>query len=258
MGWRRRWPEQTRTRRPAVRKLTESEKTQIVETLNKGIAKSPVLTALGIQVRVARGRFYLERQSQEEGSETNTSVWARITPLDGTKPELLLEVGDRRASWSEIARGQAAKLIKIVASDSRGTFHGLGRLDASLRQLKKGQDRLPMKMDRNRGFKYEDAAEKASVQEALFHFFGLPIDVIAEPSAWYSYQRTPMIVEVSDDQTRVLVRFIATSLSGESFGGTCLYIHKDDGWAACTVKPSESETIATAVAWLVKRKWRAW
>jgi len=258
MRWRRRWPERTRTRRPAVRKLTDSEKTQILETLNEGIATSPVLTALGIQVRVARGRFYLERQSQEEGSETNTPVWARITPLDGTKPELLLEVQGRRANWSEVARGQAAKLIKIVASDSRGTFHGLGRLDASLRKLKKGQDRLPMKMDRNRGFKYEDTAEKASVQEVLFHFFGLPIDVIAEPSAWYSYRRTPMIVEVSDDQTRVLVRFMATSMSGESFGGTCLYIHKDDGWAACTVKPSESETITTAEAWLVKRKWRAW
>jgi hypothetical protein len=47
-----------------------------------------------------------------------------------------------------------------------------------------------------------DTAEKGSVQEALFHFFELPIDVIAEPSAWYAYRRMPMIVEVSDDQTR--------------------------------------------------------
>ena len=135
---------------------------------------------------------------------------------------------------------------------------GLGKLDTSLRKLKKGQERLPMKAIGNRGFKYTHTGETASVQEVLFHFFGLPIEVIAEPSAWYSYRRTPMIVEVSDDRERVLVRFMATNVSGESFGGTCLYVQKDDGWAACTVKPSESQTIATAEAWLVKRKWRAW
>jgi hypothetical protein len=47
-------------------------------------------------------------------------------------------------------------------------------------------------------------------------------------------------------------------MSGESFGGTCLYIQRDGRWAAYTIKPSESQTIAQAEAWLVKRKWRAW
>jgi hypothetical protein len=66
------------------------------------------------------------------------------------------------------------------------------------------------------------------------------------------------IAETSEDRTRVLAWFGATSMSGESFGGTCLYIQRNGQWAAYTIKPSESQTIAQAEAWLVKRKWRAW
>jgi hypothetical protein len=46
-------------------------------------------------------------------------------------------------------------------------------------------------------------------------------------------------------------------MSGETFGGTCLYLQRDAQWAAYTIRPSESKTIASAEAWLVKRKWRA-
>ena len=258
MGWRRRCPELTRTPRPEVRRLTEAEQIRIAQALDKGIAASPVLSGFGIQVRVARGRFYLERQRQDEDSEPHKEVWARITPLTDAKHKLLLEVERRRGNWSEVARGQAAKLAKTIASDTRGTFHGLGYLDASLRRLEEGQERLPMTLDDNGHFVYTDTGEDCSVQEALFHYFGLPIEVVAEPSAWYSYQRRPKITEVSEDRTRVLVQFMATSMSGESFGGTCLYIRRDDRWAAYTIKPNESRTIAQAEAWLVKRKWRAW
>lgn len=115
-----------------------------------------------------------------------------------------------------------------------------------------------MELDEDGRFVYVDTGEGCSVQEALFHFFGLPIEVVAEPSAWYSYQRRPRIVEVSEDRTRVLVRFPATSMSGGSFGGTCLYLQRDGRWGAYTIKPSESQTIDQAEAWLVKRKWRAW
>jgi len=71
-------------------------------------------------------------------------------------------------------------------------------------------------------------------------------------------EKTVGIVEASDDRTRVLVRFTAASLSVASFGGTCLYIQRDDRWTAGTIKPSDSQTVAQAKAWLVKRKWRAW
>jgi len=50
------------------------------------------------------------------------------------------------------------------------------------------------------------------------------------------------------------VRLTAESLSGESFGGTCLYVCQDGQWGAYTIRPSESKTIAQAEAWLVKRR----
>jgi len=91
----------------------------------------------------------------------------------------------------------------------------------------------------------------------LFHYFGLPLEVIAEPSEWYSYHREPEIVESGKDKKRVLVRFSAVGPFGE-FGGSCLYAERDGSWDAYTLRPSESRNIATAEAWLVKRKWEAW
>ena len=255
MGWGRRRPE--RIPRPKVSRLADTESENILRTLEKGVAASPVLSAFGIKVRVARGRFYLERQRQGENSEPYMEVWGRITPLAGAT-ELLLEVERRGGRWSEVARGQAAKFIKVIASDTRGTFHGLGSLDASLRRLREGQERLPMMLDDSGKFVYTDTGEGCSIQEALFHFFGLPIEVVAEPSGWYSCHRRPRIVETNKDRTRVLVRFTAESMSGAVFGGTCLYVQRDGQWRAYTIKPSESQTIAQGEAWLVKRKWRAW
>ena len=105
---------------------------------------------------------------------------------------------------------------------------------------------------------YADTGEGCTVQEALFHYFGLPIEVVAEPSGWYSYHRKPRIVEASEDRTRVLVWFSTESMSGETFGGTCLYAQRHGQWGAYPIKPSESKTIVQAEAWLVKRKWKAW
>jgi hypothetical protein len=88
--------------------------------------------------------------------------------------------------------------------------------------------------------------------------FGLPLAVIAQPTEWYSYHREPKIVEWRKDRARVLVRFTAESFSGEEFGGTYLYACRDGHWGAYRIKPSESQDIASAEAWLVKRKWRGW
>ena len=57
---------------------------------------------------------------------------------------------------------------------------------------------------------------------------------------------------------RVLVRFTAESWSGESFGGTCLYLKRLGDWAAYTIRPNQSQNIANAEAWLVKRNWKSW
>jgi hypothetical protein len=48
-------------------------------------------------------------------------------------------------------------------------------------------------------------------QEALFHYFGLSLGVIVEPSEWYACHRKPTLVDASPDRTRVLVRFGAMS-----------------------------------------------
>jgi hypothetical protein len=255
MRWRRqRWLE--RQPRPKARTLSDEEREALLAGMTKEIASSPVLTGLGLQVRSQRGRLYLERPIGE-GDSSGVETWSRITPLADSN-DLLLEHEHRRGSWSEYERGSVGKLIRAVAGDAQGTFHGLGSLDKALRRAGKGLGRLPVKRAGKTGFVYVGSGETCSVQEALFHHFGLPLDVLVEPSEWYAYHRKPAIVEANKEKGRVLVRFGAMSWSGEDFGGTCLYALRDGRWAAYRIRPSESRDIASAETWLEKRKWREW
>jgi hypothetical protein len=230
-----------------VRRLSVEEQQQFLTAMAEEVARSPVLSAFGTRVRLLRGRFYVERPLA-----SGVKVLGRITPVaDG----LLLEV--ERRSWGKVALGSAEEVIREIAGDTRGTFHGLGFIDESLRRAGHGLTRLPMTFE-DGWFAYADSGEGCSVQEVLFHFFGVPVEVIAEPAAWYSYHRVPRIADFTEDRTRVLVRFTAESWSGETFGGTCLYAHREGRWGAYPIKPSERESIATAEAWLVNRKWKAW
>ena len=255
MRWRRqRWTE--RQPRPKARTLSDEEKKKLLAGMIKEIALSPVLTGLGLQVRSQRGRFYLERPLGEEDS-SGVEAWGRITPLADSNG-LLLEQEHRRGSWSEFARGSVGKLIRAVAGDTRGTFHGLGSLDSALRRAGKDLERLPVKRAGKTQFVYVEGGQTCSVQEALFHDFGLPLVVLIEPSEWYAYHRKSAIGEANKEKGRVLVRFGAMSWSGEEIGGTCLYALRDGRWAAYRIRPSESRDIASAEAWLEKRKWREW
>lgn len=249
--WRHGWPD--RIPRPKPRRLSEKEKDKILSAMTRAIAASPVLTYFGVQVRVLRGRYYVERRLEDD----TIAVLGRITPLLAAKGALLLEAEHRVGSWHEVGQGSAQKLIKLIAGDTRGKFHGLGSLDTVLRKAGKGLTRLSVTMTGKNTFAYSETGAVCSAQEALFHFFGLPLAVIAEPSLWYSYHRVPRIVEASDDRTRVLVRFTAESLTA-SFSGTCLYAIHDGRWGAYTIRPSESKSIASAAAWLVKRNWQGW
>ena len=246
MRSRRGWPE--KLPRPKMRRLTAGEQERLLAQVSEGIARSPILSAFGIRVELLRGRFYIERPGPE-----GVTVWGRVTPVEDN---LLLEVQHR--SWKEVAKGSARKIVQTIANDIKGTFHGLGSLNKSLRKAGDGLTRQAVRLKGKTTFIYNESREPCSVQEALFHFFGLPVEVIAEPAVWYSYHRRPQIVEFSGDHTKVLVRFSATSWSGEDFGGTCLYLSKDGEWGAFTIKPSERQSIATAERWLVKRKWKAW
>ena len=64
MGFGQKWPE--RVPRPKARRLTEEEKDEILATLRKVIAGSPVLSSFGVEVQSSRGRFYIQRQREDD------------------------------------------------------------------------------------------------------------------------------------------------------------------------------------------------
>ncbi len=258
MSWKdRSWHNNDRPPRPAVKRLSKVEKERILLILREGINDSPVLSALDIRVRSLRGRFYYERLWQYEDEEKpEIEIIGRATPLDGFDDKLLMEVEQKKGSWSEYVKGKPKKVAKAIASDSEGTFHGLGSLDASLRRAS-GLTRQEMIVHDNFQFVYAKRKREATVQEALYHFFGVPIKVIAEPREWYIYHRRPKIVEMNEEKTAVLVSFTAASWTG-SFGGITLYAMHNGEWGEFSIKPNQSKSIASSLAWLEKREWKAW
>ena len=258
MRWRR-YSYYERPTRPKTRALEAKEAEQIAGRLKAQLDCSPILTAFGVQVRTLRNRFYLDWHWDPVERPEETSTYGRITPLGGRSHDLLLEVPYGQNQWSKVGTGSPEKLIELVAGETKGTFHGLGSLDESLREAAKaGLARLSVNQIEPTEFVYAETGKSCSVQEILYHFFGLPIHVIAQPSGWYSCHRIPQIVEFFPDRSRVLVRFTAMSWSGEAFGGTCLYANREGRWGAYTIRPNQSQDIATAEAWLVKRNWKAW
>jgi hypothetical protein len=255
MGWKRRWPE--RPPRPKVRSLSSEERDQILDVFRKGIESSPVLSSLNIRVRALRGRFYLERVWQFPGEESEIEVIGRATPLADSEKDLLLEVEKSKGNWYRVVQGTAKDVVTKIRGDTKGTFHGLGALDASLCKASGDPRRLRVELLEDFRFVYADTGEECTFHEALFHFFGIPIDVMAEPRQWYIYHRKPQIIEVSKDRTRVLVEFTSYSMSGP-ISGICLYAVVDGEWDAFTIKPNQSGDIATAIAWLKKRNWQEW
>lgn len=262
MRWRRWRSDWSRPAKPMVERLGTEQQAALLRKLTAEIKRSPLLAGLDVQVRSGRGRFYVERRL-DQGPE----LWARITPL-AEGGQLLLERERRQNRWYGVARGGAKKLIAAIAGDTVGTFHGLGSIDASLREAGRGIVQLEVK-PAGQSFIYVASGSVCTAQEALFHYFGIPLEVLIEPRYWYARHRRPAIVEYSPDRTQVLVRFCSSSLGGEPIVGTCLYIRRDDvepdaidverhPWGAYTIRPSAGANIGSAKAWLVKRKWEPW
>jgi len=258
MGWGNRWPE--KQPRPKVQQLSEEQKNKILALMSAAINESPVMTALRMRVRFLRGRFYVESLRPGLHKSSSGDAVARLTPIDGSKVTLLLEKERAKGNWLEIATGAARKLTRIIIEDPKQTFHGLGPLDRSIRQAReKGLDRLQLMKKGRLGFTYSGRGAECTVQEILFHYFGMPVDVIAEPREWYAYRREPRIVEISKDRRAVLVRFSSLNVSfGMEFAGSCLYAFVNSRWQAFTIKPNQSESIVKAIAWLEKRQWQGW
>jgi hypothetical protein len=214
------WPE--RVPRPKAAKLSKEQLQLLQARAAKFVEESIILRELVEEVQLARGRIYLWREPED--------LMARITPLG---PRSMLLETPRRNSWTEHKRGPLATVLEYIEGDTNGTFHALGSLVA------------------------KRTGSKPSTQMVLRRDLGIPIRVLAEPGYWYSMHRRPSIVEVSDAKDRALVRFVAYGMSGR-FHGTCLYALKDGEWGCYTIKPSASETIATAETWLNKRDWKDW
>jgi hypothetical protein len=222
MGWGRDWSE--RPPRPKVKKLSDDEKVKILASMDNSIKNSPVLTALNYRVSSLRGRFYYEKILP--GSDIE--IMGRVTPLVTPKDNLLLEVEFDKGNWKEIVEGNIRTITNAVSGDKKGTFHGLGILDKSIRLAKKkGMDKVTITRMDGMKFYYIDSKKECRVQEVLFHYFGVPISVIAEPREWYVYHRTPHIREINKNNDKILIGFTSFSSLGDGFGGTCLYMKKD-------------------------------
>ncbi|MFC1816951.1 hypothetical protein ACFL0M_13685 [Thermodesulfobacteriota bacterium] len=115
-----------------------------------------------------------------------------MTPLVALRERLLLEVEKSKGNWYEVKKGFAKTLIEHIANDTKGTFHGLGTLNRSLREAGGGQ-RLTVKMDKECDFTYKRTGETCLLRRCCIIFFDIPINVIAEPSGWYIYHRKLVI-----------------------------------------------------------------
>ena len=222
--------------------------------MDKSIKSSPVLTGLNFRVRSLRARFYYEQVFPDSDIETV----GRVTPLVTPKDNLLLEVEVGHGNWKEIAKGKVRTITNAISGDKKGTFHGLGLLNKSIRIAKKnGLDKLEIIRKEKYSFYYPGEDKECGVQEVLFHYYGVPIYIISEPREWYAYHRIPHVREI-DKNDNILVDFMSVTRRGDDFGGTCLYMKKDGKWIFFRIKPSQSNTIDSSILWLEKRKWKDW
>ncbi|MCI5142694.1 MAG: hypothetical protein D3909_13425 [Candidatus Electrothrix sp. ATG1] len=239
-----------------MKSLSKEKKQEIATRLNAAIHESPLLSALQYRVRSLRGRFYYEQRDPETD---DYSIVARLTPLVKPQYRYLLEIEHRKGSWSEVLQGTLDAVSTRIINDDQGTFHGLGHLDASIREANQSHcDRVTLEQREPLHFYERESGRLCEVSEVLFHAFNVPIPIIAEPSMWYIYHRTPSLREIDMTHGHVLVDFMASSWSGEEFGGTCLYCQHAEKWGAFTIKPNQSESITSALHWLEKRQWKAW
>lgn len=185
MSWKDRWPE--RTPRMKVRPLSDQEREQTLDVFKAGLVASPVLSSLDMRVRSLRGRFYFERVWPVPGDKPEVEGWGRATPLENSAGRLVLEVEKRQSNWREITRGTAAQIIDCIASDTKGTFHGLGALDKSLREMGGLLKRVEVKM--LDGFRFVYASTKSVPARArTVHFMkrcsislGCPLTSLPNP-----------------------------------------------------------------------------
>src|SRR5580704_9661563 len=136
MRWSQRY-DYARPVRPKALSLKADEAEQISTELQAAVDRSSILRAFGVQVRALRSRFYLDWRWDPVGRPEEVLCHGRITPLQQLPGELLLEAPYGRDQWSRAGTGSPEQLIKLLAADTKGTFHGLGALNKSLHHAAK-------------------------------------------------------------------------------------------------------------------------
>jgi hypothetical protein len=76
---------------------------------------------------------------------------------------------------------------------------------------------------------------------------------------WPAYRPRPKVAKLGSSELG-RVHAAAAQAFGPfgSFGGTCLYAQVGGEWGCYSIKRSESGSIASAEAWLIKRDWEDW
>lgn len=229
MGWKRKWPE--KAPRPKLKRLSDEQKKEILGILETGVSASPVLSALHIRVKPRRGRFYIEKPWYDPEEEAETDIIGRLTPIARKKSVYLLDAKKMNEKWYEVIQGTLQEVLDELTNDRKGTFHGLGTLDKTLRRA--GANSFRLKTEKQDGYRwiYAETREECTVQEVLHLVFGVPISVIAEPREWYVYHRKPKIVDVSEDQKSIVVEFTKMDMYyGRETGDTCIYKQQKGKW----------------------------
>jgi len=214
-----------------LKRLSNDQKDNILKTLEQGIVSSPVLSALDIRVRALRGRFYLNKPLYVPDEDAEVEIIGRVTPVSGKKNAFLLDAKKMNGNWYEVMQGTIQKVVLRIANDTRGTFHGLGALEKSLRKADNVSKPPDIEMQGDYRFIYTNTGKECTVQEVLYHVFCVPIPVIAEPREWYAYRRSPKIVKVNKKKTSITVEFTKMDMYyGREIRNTCLYKKQDGKW----------------------------
>jgi hypothetical protein len=155
LSWKDRWNNCERPARPARARLTPAARDELLEALRRNVAKSPVLAELHVEVTAARGFFHFSRRYP--GDDRPFEI-ARAVPLaeDAT---LMLEAQSSRATYYFVAKGKPATIVRALAMDTAGTFHGLGAIERHARTTKGGLVREKLRRSAG-GFAYAIDGER--------------------------------------------------------------------------------------------------
>src|ERR1051325_1276712 len=113
MPWRQRY-NHVRPVRPKARSLKADETGQISARFQAVIDRSPVVRALGLQVRGLRGRFYLDWRWDPGAPVEEVSCYGRITPLEQPPGKLLLEAPYGQDQWTVSASMISGMFIRLA------------------------------------------------------------------------------------------------------------------------------------------------